>query len=39
MRNVPIIFSEFKLERTRNLGEFGGVIIITIVRKRSKKGL
>lgn len=39
MRNVPLIFSKFKLERTRNVGEFGVVIIITVVRKRSKKGL
>jgi hypothetical protein len=39
MRTVPLTFSKFKLERTRNLGEFGEVIIITVVRNRGKKGL
>jgi len=39
MRTVPLAFSKFKLQRTRNLGEFVGVIIITVGRKRAKKGL
>ena len=39
MRTVPFTFSKFKLERTRNLGEFGGVIIVTVVGKRAKKEL
>jgi len=39
MRTVRLTFSKFKLERTRNLGEFGGVNISTVVRKRAKKGL
>jgi hypothetical protein len=39
MRTVPLTFSKFKLERTRNVGEFRGVIIITILGKRAKKGL
>jgi len=39
MRTVPLTFSKFKLERTRKLGEFGGVIVSTVLRKRAKKGL
>jgi hypothetical protein len=36
---VPLTFSKFNLERTRNMGEFGGVIIITVLGKRAKKRL
>jgi hypothetical protein len=39
MRTVPLAFSNFKLQRTRNLGEFVGVIIITVGRKTAKKVL
>jgi hypothetical protein len=39
MRTVPLAFSKFKLERRRNLGEFVEVIIISVGRKRAKKGI
>jgi len=39
MRTVLLTFSKLKLERARNLGEFGVVIIIAVVRNRTQKGL